>query len=46
MSLGEAAGLAKEDIKLDADIPFMDLNLFPWRSLKTSGSKEAYTSYW
>ena len=39
MRLGEAAGLAKEDIKLDEDIPFVDLKPHPWRSLKTSGSK-------
>ena len=39
MRLGEAAGLAKEDIKLDEDIPFVDLKPHSWRSLKTSGSK-------
>ena len=34
----EAAGLA-EDIKLDEDVPFVDLKPHPWRTLKTSGSK-------
>ena len=39
MRLGEAAGLAKEDINLDEDIPYVDLKPHPWRTLKTSGSK-------
>ena len=38
MRLGEAAGLLKEDIKLDDCIPHIDLKPHPWRSLKTKGS--------
>ena len=39
MRLGEAAGLLKEDIKLDEPIPHIDLKPHPWRSLKTKGSQ-------
>jgi len=39
MGLGEAAGLLKEDIKLDEPIPHIDLKPHPWRSLKTKGSQ-------
>ena len=39
MRLGEAAGLLKEDIKLDDRIPHIDLKPHPWRSLKTKGSQ-------
>ncbi|MDA0802011.1 MAG: tyrosine-type recombinase/integrase [Proteobacteria bacterium] len=39
MRLGEAAGLLKEDIKLDEPIPYIDLKSHPWRSLKTKGSQ-------
>ncbi|MDC1118402.1 tyrosine-type recombinase/integrase [Alphaproteobacteria bacterium] len=39
MRLGEAAGLLKEDIKLDDRIPHVDLKPHPWRSLKTKGSQ-------
>ena len=39
MRLGEAAGLLKEDIKLDARIPHIDLKAHPWRTLKTKGSQ-------
>jgi integrase len=39
MRLGEAAGLLKEDIKLDDRIPHIDLKTHPWRSLKTNGSQ-------
>ena len=39
MRLGEAAGLLKEDIKLDEPIPHIDLKPHPWRSLKTRGSQ-------
>jgi integrase len=39
MRLGEAAGLLKEDIKLDNRIPHIDLKPHPWRSLKTKGSQ-------
>ena len=37
--LGEAAGLLKEDIKLDEPIPYVDLKPHPWRTLKTRGSQ-------
>ena len=40
MRLGEAAGLFKEDIKLDELIPHIDLKPHPWRSLKTRGSQQ------
>ena len=39
MRLGEAAGLIKEDIKLDEPIPHIDLKPHPWRTLKTKGSQ-------
>ena len=39
MRLGEAAGLLKEDIKLDEAIPHIILKPHPWRSLKTKGSQ-------
>ena len=39
MRLGEAAGLLKEDIKLDETIPHIVLKPHPWRSLKTKGSQ-------
>ena len=39
MRLGEAAGLLKEDIKVDDLIPHIDLKPHPWRSLKTKGSQ-------
>ena len=39
MRLGEAAGLLKEDIKLDEPIPHVDLKPHPWRTLKTKGSQ-------
>jgi integrase len=39
MRLGEAAGLLKEDIKLDEPIPHIDLKPHPWRTLKTKGSQ-------
>jgi integrase len=39
MRLGEAAGLLKEDIKVDDRIPHIDLKLHPWRTLKTKGSQ-------
>ena len=39
MRLGEAAGLLKDDIKLDEHIPHIDLRPHPWRSLKTEGSQ-------
>ena len=39
MRLSEAAGLAREDIVLDADIPHVIIRPHPWRRLKTKGSK-------
>ena len=37
--LGEAAGLLKEDIKVNEPIPHIDLKPHPWRTLKTRGSQ-------
>ena len=37
--LSEAAGLARDDIVLDADIPHVIIRPHPWRRLKTKGSK-------
>ena len=39
MRLGEAIGLLKQDIVMDADVPYIDLKPHPWRRLKTSGSE-------
>ena len=39
MRLSEAAGLAKDDIVLDADIPHVVVRPHPWRRLKTKGSE-------
>ena len=39
MRLAEAAGLHVNDIKLDDDIPYVDIKPHPWRSLKTKGSQ-------
>lgn len=38
MRLSEACGLLIEDIRLDADIPYIDLKPYSWRPLKTEGS--------
>ena len=38
LRLAEAAGLAKEDIHLDEDIPYVDIKPYPWRRLKTNSS--------
>ena len=38
MRLGEAVGLLKSDIKLDAEIPHLSLKPHQWRTLKTKGS--------
>jgi integrase len=40
MRLGEAAGLLKDDIKLDDRIPHIDLKPHSWRGLKTKGSHQ------
>jgi integrase/uncharacterized protein YcgL (UPF0745 family) len=39
MRLSEAAGLARDDIVLDADAPHIKLIPHPWRRLKTKGSE-------
>ena len=39
MRLGEAAGLLKEDIKLEDRISYIGLKPHPWRTLKTKGSQ-------
>jgi integrase len=39
MRLGEAVGLLKSDIVLDAGVPHINLKQHPWRRLKTSGSE-------
>jgi integrase len=39
MRLSEAAGLAKTDINLNADIPYIELKPHLWRRLKTKGSQ-------
>ena len=39
MRLSEAAGLAKEDIVLDADVPHVIIRPHPWRRLKTKDSE-------
>jgi integrase len=38
MRLSEAAGLSKDDIKLNESIPYVDIKPHPWRSLKTKSS--------
>ncbi|MDA0358845.1 MAG: tyrosine-type recombinase/integrase [Proteobacteria bacterium] len=39
MRLSEAAGLSVDDIKLDCEIPHIDLKPHSWRGLKTRGSQ-------
>ena len=39
MRLSEAAGLASDDIVLEADIPHVIIRPHPWRRLKTKGSQ-------
>ncbi len=39
MRLIEAAGLHINDLKLDEEIPYLDIKPHPWRSLKTRGSQ-------
>jgi integrase len=41
MRLGEAVGLLKSDIKLDAEIPHLSLKPHQWRTLKTKGSQRS-----
>ena len=50
MRLSEACGLLVDDIKLDTDIPHLDLKPHQWRRLKTRGSQRQIplvgTSLW
>ena len=39
MRLSEAAGLAREDVVLDAEIPHVIIRPHPWRRVKTKGSE-------
>jgi integrase/uncharacterized protein YcgL (UPF0745 family) len=39
MRLSEAAGLARDDIMLDTDMPHIIVRPHPWRRLKTKGSE-------
>ena len=39
MRLSEAVGLHVDDIKLDDEVPHIDLKPHPWRRLKTKGSQ-------
>jgi integrase len=39
MRLAEAAGLAKDNIHLNEDTPFVNIRPHPWRRLKTIGSQ-------
>ena len=39
MRLGEAVGLAAEDVHLDDETPYRNLTPHPWRRLKTKGSE-------
>ena len=38
MRLSEAAGLSKDDVHLDEEVPYVDIKPHPWRRLKTAGS--------
>jgi integrase len=44
MRLSEAAGLHIDDIKLDCEIPHIDLKPHSWRGLKTRGSQRTNTT--
>ena len=46
LRLAEAAGLAKEDIHLDEDIPYVDIKPHPWRRLRTNSSIRRLTISW
>ena len=37
--LSEAAGLSKDDINLDDEVPYVDVKPHPWRRLETAGSQ-------
>ena len=38
MRLSEAAGLSKDDVYLDEEVPYVDIKPHPWRRLKTADS--------
>ena len=38
MRLSEAAGLSKDDLKVNESLPYVDIRPHPWRSLKTKSS--------
>ena len=42
MRLAEATGLLVEDIRLDPEVPFVSVQSYPWRRLKTKGSKRDF----
>ena len=42
MRLGEAVGLALEDVHLDDETPYINLTPHPWKRLKTKGSKRCF----
>nr|WP_232796554.1 tyrosine-type recombinase/integrase [Roseovarius salinarum] len=50
MRLAEAAGLLREDLRVDAPIPHVVIQEHPWRRLKTKGSARTVplvgASYW
>ena len=46
MRLGEAVGLAAEDVYLDDETPYINLTPHPWRRLKTRGSERLYSIGW
>ena len=50
MRLAEAAGLHISDIHLEGDVPFVRIQPYPWRRLKTKGSERDVplvgSSYW
>ena len=39
MRLSEAAGLAREDIHLDKQLPYLEIKPHEWRRLKTNSSQ-------
>ena len=39
MRLSEAAGLSKDDVYFDEEVPYVDIKPHPWRRLKTAGSQ-------
>ena len=43
MRLSEAAGLSRDDVCLNAEVPYVDIKPHPWRRLKTAGSQRKVT---